>query len=304
MTLTEKIKKLCILNDFNKTGISAPVLPEKDILQFEHWMKEGGYSDMYWFEMQKEKRINPSLILPDVKSIISLAYVYDTPFEYNDNIPKISRYAWGKIDYHKFLKKKLKKLCGNIKSELKNDFPDIKLFYFVDDGPVAEKSFAVKSGIGWQGKNTLVINPEFGTFFFLCEILTNIELEPDAPMEDLCGSCSICSEACPTGALNDEYKLNINLCISYHNIENKNKIPDKINLNGWIYGCDICQNVCPYNKHKYFTSEQDFHPLPELFNKPLSTYTSITENEFNTLFSTSPVKRLKYSNFKRNLSKL
>lgn len=304
MDLTEKIKHLCLTHGFTKAGISTPVLPEKDAHHFEQWLSEGRHPDMHWFEMQKEKRKNPSLILPDIKSIISLAYIYNTPFTHDESTPKISRYAWGKIDYHKYLKKKLKNLCTEIKSELQNDYPEIELLFYVDDGPVAEKSFAVKSGIGWQGKNSLVINPEFGSFFFLCEILTNIELEPDTPMEDLCGSCSICLKACPVGALDSEYRLNANLCISYHNIENKNEIPEYIDLNDWLFGCDICQDVCPYNKNKFFTSEEDFYPLTKFFNKPLSIYTSLTENEFYTLFSTSPVKRLKYQNFRRNLSKL
>jgi epoxyqueuosine reductase len=304
MNLTEKIKHLCITHGFANAGISSPSLYEEDIIRFEKWLSEGKNADMRWFMKQKEKRINPSRILPDIKSIISLAYIYNTPFEHDESTPKITRYAWGKADYHKFLKKKLKKLCSEIKSELQNEYPEIELLYYADDGPIAEKSFAIKSGIGWRGKNSLVINPEFGSFFFLCEILTNVELEPGIPMEDHCGSCSICSKACPTGALDEEYQLNANFCIAYHNIENKNKIPEHINLNGWLFGCDICQNVCPYNKHKHFTSEPDFRPLPELFNKPLSTYTLLTDNEYNKLFSTSPLKRLKYNRFLRNLQKL
>lgn len=304
MNLTEKIKNLCISYGFTKAGISSPILPEEDAIHFEKWLSEEKNDSMQWLQTQKEKRGNPSLILPGIKSIVSLAYIYDTPYIHNEKTPKISRYAWGKTDYHKYLKKKLKKLCIEIKSELQSEYQDIELLYYVDDGPIAEKPFAVKSGIGWQGKNSLVINPEFGSFFFLCEILTNIELESDTPMEDFCGTCSICSNACPTGALDDEYQLNAKLCISYHNIENKNEIPGHLDFHGWVFGCDICQDVCPYNKHKHFTSEPGFYPLPELFNKPLSTYTSLTENEFNTLFSTSPLKRLKYNRFQRNIKKI
>jgi epoxyqueuosine reductase len=304
MNLENKIKKLCISNGFAKTGFSTPKLPEQEILNFERWINEEKHAGMKWLERQKEKRKNPSLILHNIKSIISLAYIYDSPFTHNENHPKISRYAWGKTDYHKYLKKKLKKLCYEIKSELKNEYTDIDLLYYVDDGPVAEKSYAVKSGIGWQGKNSLVINPEFGSFFFLCEILTNIELKPDKPMEDFCGSCSICSNACPTGALDEEYKLDANLCVAYHNIENKENIPEYINLHNWLFGCDICQDVCPYNKHKYFTSETDFFPIPELFNKPISVYRSITEQDFNLLFQNSPLKRINFNRFLRNLEKL
>ena len=304
MTLTEKIKHICLNHGFIKAGISTPFLPDEYSHRFEQWLSKGKHANMYWLETQKEKRKNASLILPGIKSIVSLAYIYDTPFIHGESTPKISRYAWGYMDYHKLLKKKLKKLCGEIKSELQNEYTEIELLYYVDDGPIAEKSFAVKSGIGWQGKNSIVINHEFGSFFFLCEILTNIELKPDEPAEDLCGSCNICSNACPTGALDEEYKLDANLCIAYHNIENKNGIPDYIYFNGWLFGCDICQDVCPYNKHGHYTSELDFYPLSELFNKPITAYKSINESLFNKLFTSSPLKRLKYNRFLRNLKKI
>jgi len=304
MNLTDKIKNLCLKHGFTKAGISAPELSGQDISRFEKWLSEGKHAGMQWLETQKEKRGNPALVLPGIKSIISLAYIYDTPFTHNENFPKISRYAWSKTDYHKYLKDKLKKLCSEIKSETQTEYPDTGLLYYVDDGPIAEKSFAVKSGIGWQGKNSLVINPEFGSYFFLCEILTNIEIEPDKPMEDFCGNCGICTKACPAGALDEEYRLNAGLCISYHNIENKNEIPEHINLHGWLFGCDICQDVCPYNKHKHFTAECGFNPIPELINIPLPAYQSINEAEFNALFSSSPLKRLKYKRFQRNLNKI
>jgi len=300
----DKIKSLCFTNGFAKAGISTPELTKKDIDNFEQWLNEGKHAGMQWLETQREKRKNPALILKDIKSVISLAYIYDTPCIHDESHPKISRYAWGKTDYHKYLKRKLKKLCTEIKIELQTEFPEIKLLYYVDDGPVAEKSFALKSGIGWQGKNSLVINPEFGSYFFLCEILTNIELKPDKPVEDLCGSCSICSNACPTGALDEEYRLNANLCIAYHNIENKNDIPAYINFQNWLFGCDICQDVCPYNKHKCFTSETGFFPLPELFNKSITAYQSVNEMLFNRLFASSPLKRLKFDRFRRNLKKI
>ena len=254
---------------------------------------------MDWMLQSSEKRANPLMIFPEAKSVISLALLYDTPFTHSDSpgIPKISRYAWGERDYHKVIKKKLKEICISIEKYL----TEAKTKYYVDDGPVMEKSFAVKSGIGWQGKNTTVIEPEYGSFFFLAEIFIDVELEYDKPIEDMCGSCSLCIQSCPTGALYDEYKLDSNLCITYHTIENKNEIPDYIDLNNWIFGCDICQDVCPYNKKKFFTIDKGFYPKQNIFNKTREELLKMTEEEFNKEFTGTPVKRAKHERWKRNL---
>ncbi|MFI5145454.1 MAG: tRNA epoxyqueuosine(34) reductase QueG, partial [Ignavibacteria bacterium] len=175
--------------------------------------------------------------------------------------------------------------------------------FYVDDGPVMDKAWAVRSGIGWQGKHTNVINPEYGSWIFLCEIITNLDCNVyDIPIEDMCGSCRICIDACPTGAIVDDYKLDSNLCISYQTIENKGNIPDYIDLHGWIFGCDICQDVCPFNKNDKPTKDINFYPKKEIYNKTKSELDSFTEKEFSAIFEDSPVKRTKYSGWKRNLA--
>ena len=300
-SLTQKIKNLFVGEDFFKTGISKIRELENEKIYFKKWLDEKRNADMAWLEKSLEKRTNPELLNEEFKSVISAAYLYDTPFNHDEKpeTGKISRYAWGSGDYHKLLKKKLKDICEEIELFEKG----IKTKYYIDDGPVMDKVWAVNSGIGWMGKNTNVINPEYGSFFFICEILINRELEYEKPIEDLCESCNICLNACPTGALYEPYKLDANFCISYHTIENKNEIPDYINLNGWIFGCDICQDVCPFNKSKIFTEEKSFYPIEKTYNKSLNELEKITEEEFNELLKSSPVKRTKFSGWKRNIKK-
>ena len=299
--LSNIIKQKCLEAGFIKTGISKAEELKIEGLHLKEWLDEIKNADMNWMNNSFEKRINPDLVLNDVKSVISLAYLYDTPVAHseNKNIPKISRYAWGERDYHKVLKKKLKLIC----KEIEEISEDIKTKYYVDDGPVMDKVWAVRSGVGWMGKNTNVIDPEFGSFFFLATILINIELEYDKPIEDLCKSCSLCVSACPTGAIYDEYKVDANLCISYQTIENRNEIPDEINLDSWIFGCDICQDVCPFNANKFFTTDANFFPKENIINKTYDELLKINEEEFNKTFEGTPIRRTKYKGWIRNLKR-
>ena len=299
--LTAKIKEICLDSGFFKIGISKAEKLYEEKIRLKNWLDGNRNAVMNWINKSFEKRVDVRKVKEDAVSVVSLAYLYDSPFEHSPNpgIPKISRYAWGEKDYHKVLKKKLKSIC----KEIESISPGVTTKYYVDDGPVMDKVWAVKSGIGWMGKHTNVINPESGSFFFLSEILINIELEYDEPMEDMCGTCKICISACPTGAIYEPYKLNANLCISYQTIEIKGEIPEYIDLNGWIFGCDICQDVCPFNKRKFFTEDINFYPKKNIFNKSYEELLNLTEEQFNKEFEGSAVRRTKYGGWRRNLIK-
>lgn len=301
--IQNKIKSKAEELGFAKAGFAKAEILEKESENLRHWLDLGYNADMQWIEKGFEKRKDIMNIMNDAKTVISLAYYYNTPFEHDNNKPKISRYAWGK-DYHKLIKKKLKELSRFIEGLYETE-QKIKTKFYVDDGPVMDKAWAVKAGIGWQGKHTNVINPEFGSWFFISEIITNLELEIyDEQVEDMCGSCRICINACPTGALVDDYKIDSNLCISYQTIENKGEIPEYIDLNGWIFGCDICQDVCPYNHKNMVSEDLNYYPKAEIKNKSKDELSALTEEDFNIIFADSPVKRTKYNGWNRNLNRI
>lgn len=309
LILTKKIKSICKEAGFSAVGISKADIVSKESEYFSKWISEGKNAGMKWLKTTFSKRVNPFIVFPEVKSIVSLAYIYNTCFKHKEekNIPKISRYAWGNADYHKVLKKILKSVCKKIESiDINGLTKKINTRYFVDVAPVMEKYWAIKSGIGSRGKNTIVINPTFGSFFFIGTIFINYELDYDSEITDLCKDCNLCLKSCPTGALFDEYKLDASKCISYHTIENENEIPKSFNTHRWIYGCDICQNVCPYNKldNPVFTYNKDFEPKERFFNKPIEVYNLLTEEEFYSEFQNSPINRLKYNRWQRNLKKI
>jgi epoxyqueuosine reductase len=309
-TITSKAKEL----GFFKIGFAKYEVLEKESEYLKKWIGEGNHADMEWITRGIEKRKDVRKILPNAKSLISLAFNYYTPFEHDESKPKISRYAWGK-DYHKIIKNKLKELCTFIKETSAEKSDGVTALSYVDDGPVMDKVWAQKAGIGWMGKHTNIINPDYGSWFFLCEIFTNIDFENyDTPIQDMCGSCTLCISACPTGAITEEYQLDSNKCISYQTIENRGEIPPEIDLEGWIFGCDVCQDVCPFNSPKYnhVTNEKGFYPSVTAL--PLTkgerpkdegdnALINITEEQFSLVFADSPIKRTKYSGWKRNLNR-
>ena len=246
-----------------------------------------------------EKRLDPKLILDDARSVIAVLLNYYPPevLPEEDNYI-IAKYAYGK-DYHAVMKKKMNDLIDFLNAE----YPGFKAKAFVDSGPVMEKTWAQQAGVGWQGKNTLLINKNSGSFFFIGIIFTNLELDPDQPGKDHCGECRRCIEACPTGALSQPYQLDISRCISYHTIENKNDIPEELKdkFRDRIYGCDICQDVCPYNRFSKPAIDPTRTPHPDFLQMRKKDWLSLTEEQFNTLFKGTPVYRTGYRRLIENI---
>ena len=297
---TRKVKELGLQLGFNKIGIArAQKLTEANYLL--QWLIKGRHGTMKWMENYLDKRLDILKLYPPAKSVIVVAQNYFTPFKHSNdpNKCKISRYAWGK-DYHKILKKKLKQYLRALQ-ELNTSFEGR---LFVDTGPVQEKLWAAQAGIGWQGKNTNIISKDFGSWLFLGVLIVNQPLVYDEPIKDFCGTCNACVQACPTGAL-EPYRLDASKCLSYLTIEYWDRpIPETLaeKMETWVFGCDICQDVCPWNRFAQVTDEAAFFPVDERFVQPeLNWLASLTEEEFKQLFKKTPVMRAKYHNFMRNV---
>ena len=255
---------------------------------------------MNWMEKRKDERGNIFNYFTEVKSVISVGLNYYSGHDQNDlkSNYKFSNYAWGD-DYHHIIKSKLYELMKHIKDE----YPDVKAIACIDTSPIMEKLWAQKSGIGWQGKHTNLITRDYGSWLFLGEILVDIELEYDNEfIEDLCGSCTACIDSCPTHAL-DEYQIYAEKCISYFTIEHKGEFPSNTELDNWIYGCDICQEVCPWNqKFSQITNEKKFYPKEEILFWTDKDWESISTDEFRKIFKGSAVKRTKHAGLLRNIN--
>ena len=248
-----------------------------------------------------DKRTDPRKLVPGARSVISLMYNYYTEETQEDpEAPKISKYAYGK-DYHFVLKRKLKSLFYFIEEKIGK----VEGRVFVDSAPVLERDWARRSGLGWMGKNTMLIHPRAGSYFFLAEVILDLELECDEPIKDYCGTCRRCIDACPTGAISPEgYILDGSKCISYFTIELKDAIPEQYRgkFENWMFGCDICQEVCPWNRFSRPHDEPAFEPKPELLDKTKQEWEEITEEVFRELFRQSAVKRTQYEGLKRNIA--
>ncbi len=253
---------------------------------------------MGYMERNFDLRLDPTKLVPGAKSVISLAYNYFTPpLQTDPDAPKLSTYAYGR-DYHKVVKKRLKPLMAFMQEK----FGQVDMRAFVDSAPVLEKAWAERAGIGWRGKHTNVIRQGAGSFFFLCELITDLELEPDAPATDHCGTCRRCIDACPTDAITP-YGVDGSRCISYLTIELKEAIPQEFaeRMAGWTFGCDICQQVCPWNRFSTPHQEPEFVPKAELIGLSADEWHGMTEVVFDRLFEGSAVKRTKYTGLRRNL---
>lgn len=281
----------------------APVIPlENEIELLKEWLGRGYAGGMSYLEKNTDKRLDPRNILPSAVSVISLGLNYWQPGDFTEGKGKVSRYAWGR-DYHFVLWERLK----IFESKLKEVFPDCESISYVDTGPVMDKVWAVRAGIGWQGKHSNVINRQTGSWFFISNVFTNIQFEYDTPIADHCGSCTVCIDACPTSAIVEPYVVDGSKCISYVTIENKGETGDEFEgkIDDWIFGCDICQDVCPWNnKFSRLTSEPDFthHGLQGGLNIEfdLDHFDKMENKEFKTRFAESPILRSKLKGMRRN----
>ncbi len=296
---TDFIKNKAIDLGFISCGISKSGFLSDEVNRFEKWLKNNYHGKMSYMERNFDKRMDTTKLVEGSKSVISLLYnYYPTTKINNDNNFKISKYAYGK-DYHFIIKKKLKTLL----SEMRNEIGHIDGRVFVDSAPILERAWAKKSGLGWIGKNTNLISKKTGSFFFIAEIIVDIELDYDNEIKDHCGSCTACLDSCPTDALYEPYKIDASKCISYFTIELKDKFPDNLNedFKNWIFGCDICQDVCPWNSFSKSNNDPLLKPREELINFTKRDWIELTDEVFKVVFKESPIKRTKYQGLKRNI---
>ncbi|MFI5134463.1 MAG: tRNA epoxyqueuosine(34) reductase QueG [Chitinophagales bacterium] len=284
---------------FSYCGISKAQKLDDDARRLEEWLRKGRQGNMRYMENHFDLRVDPSKLVPGAKSVISLLYNYynnETPL--NKQSPKISMYSFGK-DYHFVIKKKLLEVLQFIQEKV----GDVNGRVFVDSAPVLERSWAARSGVGWIGKNGNLINKESGSFFFLAEIILDLKLEYDSPVNDYCGTCTACIDACPTDAILSDKEIDASKCISYFTIELREQIPVEMKgkFEGWMFGCDICQDVCPWNRFSKSHRENEFLPSQELLSLKKNDWEEITEEIFEKLFQDSPLKRAKFEGVKRNL---
>ena len=268
--------------------------------RLDEWLSQDYHGDMSYMANHFDKRVDPRLLVPGAKSVISLAYnYYSNVRQIDPEAPQISMYAYGK-DYHKVVKKKLQQML----EWMKTSFGNINGRVFVDSAPVLERDWARRSGLGWMGKNTLIIHPKKGSWFFLADIITDLEMVYDQQLSDYCGTCTRCIDACPTEAIHEDgYLMDGSKCISYLTIELKKKLPleYKDKMENWMFGCDICQQVCPWNRFAESHSEPAFLPKEKLISMSKEEWHDLSEPLFDELFEGSAVKRTKYEGLKRNI---
>ncbi len=297
---TRIVKDLAKKHGFDFCGISKAEFLEEEARNLETWLNRNYQGKMAYLANHFDKRLDPTKLVPGAKSVVSLIYNYYP----KENIPGvnnflIAKYAYG-TDYHFVIKRKLKDLFEELQSEI----GEVSGRLFVDSAPVMERQWAARSGLGWLGKNTLLLNREMGSFFFLSELITDLELIPDGPAGDYCGTCTKCLDACPTDAFVGEGILDASKCISYLTIELKDEIPSEFSgkMENWIFGCDICQDVCPWNRFSKPHSEQQFEPSAELREFTQRDWQELTKEVFDKIFRDSPVQRTKFEGLKRNVS--
>jgi epoxyqueuosine reductase len=297
---TQQIKHFAEQLGFNYCGIAKAVKLDDDARRLESWLNKGFNGSMQYMQNNFELRVDPTKLVPGAKSVITLLLNYFPAEKQNDAAPKIAKYALGQ-DYHEVIRSKLKLLLQSIKTNI----GEINGRGFVDSAPVLERSWAQKSGLGWVGKNGNLINKQAGSFFFIATLITDLDLAyDDAFVKDYCGTCTKCIDHCPTEAILPDKVIDGSKCISYFTIELKDAlIPGamKGKFDSWMFGCDVCQDVCPWNRFSKPNSEINFTPLPEILNFTKNDWEELTEEKFKIIFKHSPLKRSKFEGVKRNL---
>ncbi len=283
---------------FLSCGISKAEFLEEEAPRLEQWLNENRHGEMTYMENHFDKRLDPTKLVEGSKSVISLLLNYYPQDKQGENTYKISKYAYGQ-DYHHVIKSKLKALQGFIAEEI----GAVQGRAFVDSAPVLDKAWAAKSGLGWIGKHSNLLTQQVGSFYFIAELIVDIELDYDTPVTDHCGTCTACIDACPTEAIVEPYVVDGSKCISYFTIELKNEIPNEFQgkFDEWMFGCDVCQDVCPWNRFSKAHQEPLFNPHPDLLDMTKKDWEEITEDVFKTVFQKSAVKRTKFSGLKRNI---
>jgi len=283
---------------FISCGISKAAFLEEEAPRLEVWLKKNMNGEMSYMENHFDKRLDPTKLVPDSKSVISLLLNY-FPSELQDKDSyRISKYAYG-TDYHFVIKDKLKQLLHYIQEEI----GDVHGRAFVDSAPVLDKAWAAKSGLGWMGKHSNLLTKQVGSFYFIAELIVDLDLDYDSVVTDHCGACTACIDSCPTEAIVAPYVVDGSKCISYFTIELKNEIPSSVrgHFDDWIFGCDVCQDVCPWNRFSKSHKEPLFNPNPDLLDMTKKDWEEITEDVFKNLFKNSAVKRTKFAGLKRNI---
>lgn len=295
---TQQIKAEAKRLGFLSCGIAKAGFLEAEAPRLERWLKNGFQGEMHYMENHFDKRLDPTLLVDGAKSVISLLLNYYPESTQNPESYQISKYAYGQ-DYHFVIKDKLKELLHFIQNEI----GEVNGRAFVDSAPVLDKAWAAKSGLGWIGKNANLITQKTGSFYFIAELIVDLELDYDTPTTDHCGTCTACIDACPTQAIVAPYVVDGSKCISYFTIELKDQLPPEMKgaWNDWMFGCDVCQDVCPWNRFAKPHQEPAFNPHPDLLQLTKKDWEEITEDTFRKVFKNSAVKRTKYEGLKRNI---
>jgi epoxyqueuosine reductase len=297
---TYKIKKWAQELGFQHCGIARAVALDEDARRLEAWLHSGMQGSMQYMENHFDLRIDPTRLVPGARSVITLLMNYYPALRQPANTPQVSKYAYGR-DYHEVIRGRLNELLARIRA----DIGEVNGRGFVDSAPVLERSWAVRSGLGWIGRNGNLLTRQAGSFFFIATLIVDLELEPDAPFAgDYCGTCRRCIDACPTEAIGEDKVIHGSKCISYFTIELKDLlIPDEMKgkFGDWIFGCDTCQDVCPWNRFARPGSEPAFTPIPAILNFTTADWEELTEEQFKELFRHSAVKRSRYAGLRRNL---